>query len=364
MYEALLRPLLFRLDAERAHGLALAAGARLGAHRGGRAWLRARYGVEDARLRTHIGGFDLPNPIGLPAGLDKNGVAVPALAALGFGMIDIGSVSALPSAGNPERPRLHRLPADRGIVVNYGVPNDGAAAVAARLAGCDRPVPLGVSLVETNTGRPVPTDAVIAEFVAAARAVRAHCDYRILNLFCPNSPAGIAHFDDPARLRALLQALADTEAGACVFLRLAPPADDARIDALLGVVDAFPFVRGIGFYVRPPDLEQRLATPAAARAHLRGSFSGPASRDATLATLRQWYPRIDRARLALIGVGGVFSAADAYACIRAGATLVQVLTALVYRGPGVVGEIKRGLAALLARDGFASAAAAVGADHA
>ena len=325
--------------------------------------LRALYGFEHPALRTTVAGLAFTNPVGLPAGFDKNGIAPRALAAIGFGMLDIGSVSLLPSAGNPQRPRLFRLPDDDGITVFYGVPNEGVAAVAGRLDGLRLPVPLGVSLVETNTGVAAGVDPVIAELVAAARVARSVSDYRVLNLNCPNSGDGFSHFDDPAHLRALLQALRDVEAEGRVFLRMTPPRDPARIDALLDAIDPHPFVRGIGFYAFPADLAMRLKTPPAGRARMRGSFSGPANRASAEEAVREWYARIDRSRLALIGVGGIFSAEDAYRSIRLGASLVQVYTALVYRGPGVVGEIKRGLVRLLARDGFAHVADAVGADQ-
>ena len=363
LYPDLLRPLLFRMEAEHAHGAALGAGRLAGASAAGRAMLRGLYAYAHPVLRTEVAGLTFPNPVGLPAGFDKNGVAAQALAAIGFGMLDLGSVSLLPSSGNPRRPRLFRLPADNGIMVFCGVPNDGAVVVAERLAGLRLPLPLGISLVETNTGVPASVDAVIAELVAAARATRGVSDYRVLNLNCPNSGGGFSHFDNPAHLYALLAAMREVEGDGRVFLRITPPRDPALIDALLDAIDAFPFVKGIGFYTFPADLATHLKTPALERARMRGSFSGPANRQASEEAVRQWYARIDRARLALIGVGGIFSAADAYRSIRLGASLVQVYTALIYRGPGVVREIKRGLAQLLLRDGFASVAEAVGADQ-
>ena len=363
MYQRIVRPCLFQLDAESAHGLALRAGRFVAASGPGRALLRALYGYEHPALRTRLAGLELRNPVGLPAGFDKNAIATRALAALGFGMLDIGSVSLNASAGNPVRPRLFRLPDDQGIMVNYGVPNDGAAVVARRLAGLDLGVPLGVSLVETNTGRQANVDSVIAELVQAAHLMRGVSDYRVFNLNCPNSGGGFSHFDNPAHLRALLAAIQEVEGDGRVFLRMSPPRDPARIDALLGAIDPHAFVKGIAFYTFPADLATRLSTPAAARARMSGSFSGPANRSASEEALAQWYARIDRSRLALIGVGGIFSAEDAYRSIRLGASAVQIYTALIYRGPAVVGEIKRGLVRLLLRDGLTNIGEAVGADH-
>jgi len=362
-YQTWVRPLLFRFDAERVHRATLALAGAVGRTRAGRAALRALYQFEDDRLGTSVGGIAFPNPVGLPAGFDKNGIATEALAALGFGSIDVGSVSARASAGNPERPRLFRIPADEGLIVFYGVPNDGAAAVAARLARVRLPVPLGVSLVETNTGRPAPVDAVIAELADAARRFTGIATYLALNLNCPNSAGGFSHFDDPAHLRALLAALGDVERLPPVFIRVTPPAEARAIDAILAAIDPFAFVKGLSFYDPKNDLRARLRTPPGELARMRGSVSAPVALGWTQATIREWYRRIDRKRLALIGVGGISSAEDAYRTIRLGASLVQVYTALVYQGPAVVRAIKRGLVRLLERDGLRNIGDAVGVDN-
>jgi len=363
-YRSCVRPLLFRLDAEQAHLLTLRTCGAVGRTGAGRALIRTMYGFEDPRLRIAVGGIPFPNPVGLPAGFDKNGIATEALAALGFGSIDVGSVSALPSTGNPERPRLFRLPADEGLVVFYGVPNDGAVAIASRLANVRLPIPLGISLVETNTGTPGGVDEVIAEMVQAARPFVNLASYLALNLNCPNSAGGFSHFDDPANLRRLLEAYRDVAGLPPLFIRVTPPRDPARIDAVLEAIDPFPLVKGLSFYDPKNDLRPRLKTPPAELARMRGSVSAPIARDWMNATIREWYRRIDRTRLALVGTGGIGSAEDAYRTIRLGASLVQVYTALVYQGPGLVPELKRGLARLLERDGFKNVSEAVGVDNA
>ena len=358
LYSRCVRPLLFRFDAELIHTATLRVAALAGP-----ALLRALYGYEHPGLRIRVGGIEFPNPVCLPAGFDKNGLAARALAGLGFGAVDVGSVSARPSAGNAVRPRLFRLPADQGIVVYYGVPNDGAAAVAARLSRAHLPVPLGVSLVETNCGAPAPVDAVIAEMASAAGLFAGIATYLALNLNCPNSAGGFSHFDTPAHLRALLQALAEVPGLPPVFIRVTPAATAERIDATLAALDPFRFVKGLAFFDAKRDFRSLLRTPASVLAAMPGSVSAPVTLANTQATIREWYPRIDRTRLALLAVGGIATAEDAYRTIRLGASLVQIYSALVYRGPGVVREIKRGLVRLLARDGFASVADAVGADN-
>lgn len=358
-YTQFVRPLLFRFDPERIHVATLRACAVLGPGP-----FRAAYEFDHPSLRINVGGIEFPNPVGLPAGFDKNAIAAPALAGLGFGSIDIGSVSARPSTGNTVRPRLFRIPEDEGIIVYYGVPNDGAEAIAARVSRMKLPVPLGVSLVETNSGTPAPVDEVIAELVAAARRFTRTATYLALNLNCPNSAGGFSHFETTAHLRALLAALSEVEKLPPVFLRVTPPRDHAGIDAVLAAIDPFAFVKGLSFFDAKLDFRSRLRTARAELARIPGSVSAPVTLSNTQATIRDWYGRIDRTRLALVAVGGICSAEDAYRTIRLGASLVQVYSALVYQGPGVVRSIKQGLAALLERDGFRHVSEAVGIDNA
>ncbi len=326
--------------------------------------IRRMYGYEDPRLRVSIAGIEFPNPVGLAPGFDKNGIAVEALGALGFGAIEVGSVSAYPSAGNAQRPRLFRIPADEGLIVFYGVPNDGAEAIAERLARVRLPVPLGVSLVETNTGKSNPVDAVIDELTTAARKLLGCADYFALNLNCPNTAGGFSHFDEPSQLRALLEALEGVAGLPPVFIRVTPPHDARGIEAILEAIDPFPFVRALSFYDPKNDLRARLRTPAHELARMPGSVSAPIALSAMQATIREWYRRIDRTRLALIGVGGIRTAEDVYRTIRLGASLVQVYTALVYQGPGLVPRLKQGLVSLLERDGIERLTDAIGADNA
>ena len=361
-YTLLLRPLLFRFDAERAHEAALSAASAAGASALGRAALRSVYGFEDERLATEVAGLRFPNPLGLAAGFDKNGRGVQALSRLGLGHVEVGSVSARPSRGNP-RPRLFRLPADEAIVVNYGVPNDGADAVARRVSARPLPVPLGVNLVETNSGRPAPADEVIAELAEAARAFAGPADYLTLNLNCPNTTAGASPFDDPAAVAALLARLAAVDGLPPVFLKITARTDPAFIEALLEAVDPFPLVAGFLFNL-PPGKDYALRTPAAEVDPLPGTLCGSPARGLLDETIRAWYGRIDRGRHRIIGSGGIASAEDAWRKIRLGASLLQLYTGLVYHGPGLARRINRGLVRLLEADGLSHVSEVVGLDSA
>jgi len=353
LYRHIIRPTLFRCDPEWAHERAIGLAAALGRSRLACRLSERIHRPPDPRLAVTVAGLRFPGPVGLAAGFDKSGRAVDFLATLGFGHVEVGSVSAGPSAGNP-RPRLFRLPADEAVVVHYGVPNDGAAAVAARLAGRRTAVPVGVNLVETNTGRPATRDAIVAQFVAAARSFVGVADYLALNLNCPNTTAGHSVFDDPAAVRDLLAALAGVDRLPPVFLKVTATTDPARIEALLTTAAPFAFVAGFGFNV-PPGKPTGLRTPAAVVATMPGVVCGRPLKGMMEATLCAWAARTDRRRFALIAGGGIGSAEDAYRAIRQGASLVQVYTALIYQGPGLVRRINAGLAEMLARDGFVAA---------
>jgi dihydroorotate dehydrogenase len=327
--------------------------------------MRALTVVEDRRLATTVAGISFPNPIGLAAGFDKSGTAIAALAGLGFGFVEIGSVSLDPSAGN-RRPRLFRLPRDRAVVVAYGLPNDGADIVAARLDRTHLPVPLGVNLVKTNRGDGVPpesADAIIAEYVAAARWFAPRASYLMLNLSCPNTVDGRDFFADRAHLDACLAALAETSLRLPVFLKISPLGGIATIERVLAAADPHAFVSGFMFNL-PPGKPETLTTPRTVWEKMPGAVSGPPAAALAETCIRETYRRMDRRRFAVLGAGGISSAEDAYARIRLGASLVQILTALVYEGPGVVARIAGGLARLLERDGIDSVSEAVGVDAA
>ncbi|MCB2100360.1 MAG: quinone-dependent dihydroorotate dehydrogenase [Rhodobacterales bacterium] len=366
LYRALVRPALFGLDAETAHTLAIRGGAALG-------WagplLTALGGRDNPRLACRVAGLDFSNPVGLAAGYDKNGLSLPFLAGLGFGHLEIGSVSADPSEGNP-RPRLFRLPEDRSIVVHYGLPNDGAPAIAARLSGLrhmDRglPVPLGINIVTTNRGPGsacVP-DAIIEDYLTSIALLKDSGDYLALNLSCPNTLDGPDFFSVGRHLDTLLAGIAALDVTVPLFLKISALGGVPWIERVLEAADPHPFVSGFIFNLPTgKTLAANLKTPEAIWSAMPGALSGPPVEELINTMIAEIYSRMDRARYAVIGVGGVMDGAGAYRKIRLGASLVQVLTALVFEGPGVVRRINRELATLLERDGIAHVADAVGVD--
>ena len=364
LYAKLLRPLLFCCDPETSHHLTIEACRLAGAIPGLPAAARRRLTFADPRLATNVAGLDVANPIGLAAGWDKSGRALAMLGALGFGFAEIGSVSAEPSRGNP-KPRLFRMPQDRAIVVNYGLSNDGAEIVAGRLRAARRPdVPIGVNIVKTNRGPGSADDseeAILDDYLRSIQQLRGRADYLTLNLSCPNVQGGQDYFAEPKHIGRLLAHLAPLAIERPVFLKIAPHAEEAFLDALLEEVDAFGFVRGFVFNLpsgKPPWL--KLSTPREVWQHWPGAVAGRPVAAMINGCIRTLYNRMPKGRYSIIGAGGVFSAEDAYEKIRLGASLVQLYTALVYLGPGVVKRINAGLCRLLERDGFRHIGEAVG----
>jgi dihydroorotate dehydrogenase (fumarate)/dihydroorotate dehydrogenase len=349
VYESAVRPLLFRLDAERAHNLALRASELSGRSSVVRRAAARAFAFDDPRLETSLAGLPLRNPLGLAAGFDKNARAIGMLGALGFGHLEIGSVSADASDGNP-KPRLFRIPQDEGIVVAYGVPNDGASVVRERLAG-PRRVPVGLNLVKTNDpSRPAVGEEVYEDFAASLAALQDRSDYIALNLSCPNSAGDRDFFDELPRIDALLTALGDVRVP--LVLKLKPTRDAGILREIVAIADGHPFVSGFAINLpagKPPDL--RLTVSRDSLERLPGAVGGPPVEElvnAILVTLKD----VVGDRYALMAAGGVSSAEAAYRKLQLGANVVQLYTGLVYHGPALVKEILAGLAARLERDGF------------
>jgi len=365
-YKTLLKPLLFRFDPEWIHDRLIGWGGVMEHFPPLLKVMSRFYGFTDPRLETRLLGVRFPNPVGLAAGFDKNGRIVPFLAALGFGFIEIGSVSFDPSEGNP-KPRLFRLPLDEAVVVHYGLPNEGAPRIHARLRRVypEVPVPLGVNLVNTNRGPerlPRSYGEIVDDYVQSARLLKDTADYLCLNLSCPNTEAGKDFFLQKDPMRDLLSAMEEIRLPCPLFLKVSPAGGVVGIETLLEVVDSFSIVSGFVFNL-PRGKPDNLKTPAWVWEAWPGAVSGRPVREIANSWIREMYRRMDRNRYVIIGTGGIFSAEDAYEKIKLGASLVQILTSLPYEGPGLVKRINRVLVRLLERDGFRRLSEAIGAGN-
>ncbi|HEV8361156.1 MAG TPA: quinone-dependent dihydroorotate dehydrogenase [Candidatus Thermoplasmatota archaeon] len=348
----LARPLLFLGDPEDAHDRAMAWLARVGGSAPLRGGLERLYRVDAPALRQTLWGLDVARPVGLAAGFDKSCRAPLAWQALGFGFAELGTVTPLPQDGNP-RPRIFRDPRRLALVNRLGFNNDGAAAVAERLARAKprATVPLGVNI---GKQRETHLDDALADYLACLEACGPSADFVVVNVSSPNTP-GLRALQEPARLRALLEPLATRALamGKPLLVKLDPDLAPKDLEAAVGaILDA----RAGGIVATNTSSE--LPRPATMGA---GGVSGLPLKDRSTAALRRVAEMV-QGQMPLVGVGGVFTADDAYEKIRAGASLVEVYTGFIYGGPGTARDLHRGLAGLLARDGFGRIADAVGAD--
>lgn len=330
----LLQPLVRRVDPEAAHDMSIAALERLP--------LPAA-APDDPRLSTHVMGLDFPNPVGMAAGFDKHGRVPDALMRLGFGFVEIGGVTRLPQPGNP-KPRAFRLVEDGAVINRYGLNSDGMEVVAGRLAARARKGVLGI-----NLGANKESADRIGDYVDLVRRLGPLAEFVTLNVSSPNTP-GLRDLQGRAFLDELLARTlaARDEAGLStrVLLKIAPDIDEVQLDDIIEVararrIDAM--IVSNTTIARPVTLRDQMT------ARETGGLSGkPLFRPSTI-LLAKTYLRVEGA-FPLVGVGGISSGEDAVAKVAAGASLVQLYSALVYQGPGLIADIKRALLRAIARE--------------
>ena len=347
IYE-LAKPLLFSLPAETAHRtvhslLGVVDGTPIADA------MARHYTVADDRLTVEAFDQTFATPVGVAAGFDKNAEIPGALAALGFGFVEVGGVTAVPQDGNP-RPRMFRLREDEALINRMGLNNHGAAVVGDRLAATDAPVPVGVNIAKSE--HVDPEDAP-ADYRETYEQVAEGGDFFVVNVSCPNSQ-GFAELQNRDSMEAILGELQDAGASP-LLVKLSPDLPDPAVEDALDLVDEL-------------DLDGVVATntttdrPASLRSHNRAETGGLSGKPIERRATEMVRFVAERTDVPVVGVGGVATAEDAYRKIRAGASVVQLYTGLIYRGPGIARDINRGLLDLLERDGFDSVEDAVGVD--
>ncbi|NNE33828.1 MAG: quinone-dependent dihydroorotate dehydrogenase [Rhodothermales bacterium] len=360
---SIVRPFLFSLQPELAHNIGLAAARVIPAK-----FSESVHKYSNAALSQYIWGIDFPNPIGLAAGLDKNAIAIPFWASLGFGFIEIGSVSAKPWAGNP-KPRMFRLPSDKAVINRMGLNNQGAERIAARLRKLAKGLPpLGINIVKTPDPSIMDDDA-IEDFAASFKTLVPLANYVTLNVSCPNTSEGKT-FEDPLSLDRLLETIvqirSETSRNVPILVKLSPPMfERMRFDSQVDEIVSVSLSHGVDGFIASNTSNHRdgLDTPKATLDQIgRGGLSGQPIRDRSTRLVRYIYEKAEGS-VPIIGVGGIATADDAYAKVLAGASLLQLYTSLVFEGPGVVKRIKSGLAQLLLKDGFQNIKQAIGAQY-
>lgn len=332
------------LPPETAHHVTVELAARFGA-------FLPKAPADDPRLAVKVLGLEFPNPLGIAAGFDKNARAFRAMLRMGLGHAECGTVTPRPQPGNP-KPRMYRLKEDGAVINRMGFDNDGMETVGRRLARRRK------GIVGINIGANKDSSDRIADYRATFTRLSPHADYVAVNVSSPNTP-GLRGLQQKDELQALLSALIELrgEKRVPLLLKIAPDLDEHALDDIAAVVLASA-IDGLivtnTTIARPASLKSRYASET-------GGLSGKPLMQPSTQVLAEMRRRVG-SKLVLIGVGGVSSGVDAYKKIRAGASLVQLYTALVYNGSGLITTIKRELLQCLSRDGFATVADAVGAD--
>jgi len=368
LYTRLLRPLMFRLDPESAHRFTIASLSLMPQ------WWPAHALIDPPELATTVFGITFANPVGLAAGVDKDARALAAWNALGFGFAELGTVTPRPQPGNAP-PRMWRLPTNRALINRLGFPGEGMDVVAARLqrardslirrGGNDISGAMRIAL-NFGPNKDTPPERVADDYSALTRRLAALADVIVVNLSSPNTP-GLRQWQAPERMRAIIEAVRaalpqKTPTGQTrspILVKIAPDLDPAQLSAVCAA--ALDLAResddgGIGIVATNTTLMREEVGVSSA---FEGGLSGAPLMARSREVIAQVY-RETNGRVPIIGVGGIASAEDAYGHIRAGANLVEFYTGMIYRGPGLAREIKRGLVRLLARDGFRSISEAVG----
>jgi dihydroorotate dehydrogenase len=342
-WEKFVRPSVFRLDAESAHELGM---------RALRSGLAAPYYSDAASFGlgpTKLFGLDFPNPIGIAAGFDKNAVAVNQLASLGFGFVEVGTVTLEPQPGNP-KPRMFRLPLDQALINRLGFNNEGAVAVADRLSKLERKCIVGVNI---GKNKDVPIERATENYLASFELLAANADYVAINISSPNTP-NLRELQKSENLDELLGTLSNAAAGRVPLLvKVAPDLSESEIETAVDVCLKY---RIAGIIATNTTIgRQGLKT----RTTEAGGLSGMPLRARSTEVIRTIYSYA-KGRLAIVGVGGVFTGDDVFEKVAAGASLVQAYTGFIYGGPTFARDVSTRLAQILKERGFSTIDQAVG----
>jgi dihydroorotate dehydrogenase len=356
LYLGVFKPIFFLQDPEMVHDYMIRVGAVLGKYSWGRAITRGLFDYESKNLSQDILGLHFGNPIGLSAGFDKNAELTSILSSVGFGFTEVGSITGEKCAGNP-KPRLWRLPKSESLVVYYGLKNDGCENISKKLNGKHFDIPVGVSVAMTNCSENLVLESAIKDFAKAFRVMDPIGNYIAVNISCPNAKGG-QPFIDSQKLNDLFNVLDKIPTKKPVFIKLSPDLSHIELDSILEVACQHR-INGI----ITTNLTRKRDNPKIIDENIprQGGISGKAVKDLSDDTLA-YISKKEGKKFVLIASGGIFTAEDAYKKIRLGASLVQMITGMIYEGPQVIGEINRGLVELLKKDGFANISQAIGVD--
>lgn len=356
LYRRIFKPIAFEFDPEFVHDHITTVGNWIGKHQLTKSIARILWHYKHPSLEQTIAGIHFPNPIGLTAGFDKDGLLADILPEVGFGFMEIGSITGRPCEGNP-KPRLWRLPKSEALIVYYGLKNEGCFSVRDRLKNKQHKIPLGISVAKTNCKETVDIKTGIEDYQQAMKAFLDFADYITINISCPNAFGG-EPFTKPELLEQLLCATDSLNPKQSVFLKMPVDLSFDEIDKLVDVALKHK-VDGLILSNLTKRRDRKEITKEDIMPTEKGGISGRPVFDASNDLISHLYQKYGN-HFILIGTGGIFSAEDAYEKILRGASLVQLATGMIFRGPQVIGQINNGLVKLLERDGYKSIKEAIG----
>lgn len=340
IYKFIIRPLLFLIPAETAHHISMSALKILGVIPGALSLCRIIFGIQNKNLEKVVAGIRFPNPVGLAAGFDKNAIAYKELSALGFGFIEIGTVTPKPQPGNP-KPRLFRLPGDKAIINRMGFNNDGVEAVAERLKKNNGKVIIGGNIGKNKV---TPNETAVNDYLTCFSQLYPLVDYFVVNISSPNTP-GLRELQEKEPLLALLSSIQklnhETKSPKPVFLKIAPDLTNGQADDIIDIVLKTELA-GVIISNTTISRERLSTSPSEIELIGAGGLSGKPLMDKSTELLRYVASKSGK-KFAIIASGGIHSAADALVKLNAGADLVQLYTGFIYEGPGLIKSINKAI---------------------
>lgn len=357
IYTQFLKKAFFLMEPEKVHDRMTNIGRHLGRNILTQNLTKSLFYYSNPALEQDILGMKFTNPIGLAAGFDKDAYLTQILPSVGFGFEEVGSITGEPCEGN-QKPRLWRLKKSKSLVVNYGLKNEGAEKISARLEKSKFSIPIGTSIAKTNCAETVETKAGIADYIKAFTAFTQIGSYYTLNISCPNAFGGLP-FTDPEKLDLLLTETDKIKTSKPIFIKFPPGLTEEEVDELLKVIYKHRVNGFICTNLTKDRMNQRLKLEK--EIPEKGGMSGKVVEDLSNQLIAHLYTKT-KGKYVIIGCGGVFNAADAYKKIKLGASLIQMITGMIFEGPQVISEINRGLVELLKKDGYTNISQAVGQD--
>ncbi|MEK7128036.1 MAG: quinone-dependent dihydroorotate dehydrogenase [Patescibacteria group bacterium] len=353
-YKWILKPILFKLDPEKVHDTMNLIGRILGKFRITKVASSMLWGYSDPSLEQKILGINFKNPVGLSAGFDKNAELTDIIPSVGFGFMEVGSVTGENCLGNP-KPRLWRLKKSESLAVYYGLANDGSEAIAERLAKKKFSIPVGINIAKTNCKETVDTKNATEDYFKVYRAFARIGDYYTINISCPNTFGG-QPFNDKNKLDALLKKIMSVPKTKPIFLKLSPDLDQKGADEIIEIADKWKIDGFICANLTKKRDSKKILDKSVPNL---GGLSGKALNNLSDKMIKYIYQKT-KGKFIIMGVGGIFRAEDAYKKIKAGASLVQLITGMIFEGPQLISDINLGLVKLLQKDGYKNISEAIG----